>query len=227
MNQEDLRHRLNKLRSAYNFLQATQVAQLAENLNAFKERVEEARIEGAWQKRDANLFTVLGCSHNEQVHSNLLAWLLDPDGSHGIGAQFLRGLIKATHPNKMSQLDFRGPVTVHREKQIEGDRPDLVVLGKNWILLIENKIRHYECEAQTVRYASRWKAKVAHNNRKLLLVFLTLDGCKPMSEEFIPISYKAIGEILSCIRFGPAAAFLIEAFKDHISNHFEESYAQQ
>lgn len=37
-----------------------------------------------------NIFDVLKSAHNEIRHSNVLAWLLDPLASHGMGDLFLR-----------------------------------------------------------------------------------------------------------------------------------------
>jgi len=37
-----------------------------------------------------NIFDVLKVSHAELRHSNMLAWLLDPAGSHGLGDAFVR-----------------------------------------------------------------------------------------------------------------------------------------
>src|SRR5687768_4176985 len=40
--------------------------------------------------RRFNIFRVLRCEHGEIRHSNMLAWLLKPDESHGLGDSFLR-----------------------------------------------------------------------------------------------------------------------------------------
>ena len=40
-----------------------------------------------------NLFDVLGIWHRELQHSWVIAWLLDPRGSHGLGGYFLRAFL--------------------------------------------------------------------------------------------------------------------------------------
>ncbi|EAY27965.1 PD-(D/E)XK nuclease family protein [Microscilla marina] len=50
-----------------------------------------------------NLFEVLGVDTQTQQHSNFIAWLLDPKGSHGIGQFFLKQLI--THFHYLSKPD--------------------------------------------------------------------------------------------------------------------------
>ena len=37
-----------------------------------------------------NIFQVLRAAHHEIRHSNMLAWLLTPDESHGLGDRFFR-----------------------------------------------------------------------------------------------------------------------------------------
>ena len=40
-----------------------------------------------------NIFEVLGITNAEIRHSNFLAWLLDPNGNHGMGDKFLREFV--------------------------------------------------------------------------------------------------------------------------------------
>ena len=40
-----------------------------------------------------NSFEVLGITNAEIRHSNFLAWLLDPNGNHGMGDKFLREFV--------------------------------------------------------------------------------------------------------------------------------------
>ena len=41
-----------------------------------------------------NLFDVLKVSKKEIYHSNMLAWLLDPNENHGLGEAFLKGILQ-------------------------------------------------------------------------------------------------------------------------------------
>ena len=46
-----------------------------------------------------NVFRVLRADRNELRHSNMLAWLFNPDESHGLGDMFLRGWLMGTLQN--------------------------------------------------------------------------------------------------------------------------------
>ncbi|MEI3416245.1 MAG: PD-(D/E)XK nuclease family protein [Christensenellaceae bacterium] len=48
-----------------------------------------------WTKR-FNLFDILKITRTEIRHSNMLAWLLNPNENHGLGDRVLRGLIRQT-----------------------------------------------------------------------------------------------------------------------------------
>ena len=45
-------------------------------------------------RSEFDALTFLGLSASEAVHSKILAWLLDPRGSHGAGDRFLRGFLR-------------------------------------------------------------------------------------------------------------------------------------
>lgn len=53
-----------------------------------------------------NPFTILGIERREIRHSNMLAWLFDPKGSHGMGDAMLRGLIDFLVKSGEKQLDY-------------------------------------------------------------------------------------------------------------------------
>ena len=101
------------------------------------------------QQRELDLFQVLRVQDSELVHSNFLAWLLDPEGTHAIGSNFLRGFlecsIRAAHerdirvvPNDtINSIDWSG-TEVLREWQFI----DILVLNRKarFACAIENKI---------------------------------------------------------------------------------------
>ena len=46
-----------------------------------------------WTSR-FNIFDVLRATRAEIRHSNMIAWLLDPSGNHGLSDKFLEGLLR-------------------------------------------------------------------------------------------------------------------------------------
>ena len=174
--------------------------------------VKDSRERGVWRKTYFNLFATLGYQRLEETHSNILAWLLNPEEAHGLGDVFLRTFVKRVFDK---ELPVCFPVKVIRERQEGEDRPDIVVEGNNWWLVIENKIDSTEQEKQTKRYAKRWriKGKIGEN---VFFAFLTPSGRSPESGDFKAVSYRLIRELLESMHFQGDSNFLIRHFINHI-----------
>lgn len=91
-----------------------------------------------------NLLSILGLSTFELKHSAIIANLLDPQGSHGCGDAFLRAFFDvlaipypwAGDEQITSRREvYAGPVT-----DSTGGRIDILISGKSYGLIIENKI---------------------------------------------------------------------------------------
>ena len=146
-----------------------------------------------------NIFEILKVARDEEVHSNFLAWLLNPNESHGYGTfplqQFLRliALAAKTYPcNKGIDAQFLdklliGTKTVasayiQREKKIKNKkRIDLLLEvrfeddGKTLPVIIENKVKSDEHGDQTNDYHD-WGINEYANSEKYetpLFVFLS------------------------------------------------------
>lgn len=84
-----------------------------------------------------NIFEVLGITNAEIRHSNFLAWLLDPNGNHGMGDKFLREFV-----SKLGQREVVPEnVTVCIVRR-EWQHIDLLVLcqKEKYLLCVENKV---------------------------------------------------------------------------------------
>ena len=107
-----------------------------------------------------NIFKVLRIEQAEIRHSNVMAWLLDPQESHGLGQAFLRRVLSTilldnesstvnltpAHVELMNMLD----VEVRREwKDI-----DLLALSlsNQWVILVENKLKSKANKRQLIKY---------------------------------------------------------------------------
>jgi len=107
-----------------------------------------------------NIFKALRIEKAEIRHSNVMAWLLNPQESHGLGQAFLRRVLSTilldnesstinltpSHVELMNMLD----VEVRREwKNI-----DLLAFSesKKWVLLVENKIKAKATKRQLQKY---------------------------------------------------------------------------
>lgn len=125
---------------------------------------------------DFNIFSIMSMESDEVfTHSALLAELLNPNGSHGLGCKPLEMFIEKVLEGKyrMNHLDAICKKEVHlgftNEDKTEGGRVDILVkdLAGN-VIIIENKIYAAEQLNQLARY------KKQYPNAELL--YLTLDG---------------------------------------------------
>jgi hypothetical protein len=161
-----------------------------------------------------NVFRALKIEHEEIRHSNTLAWLLDPQESHGLDDIVLRRIlsnilleagaerseslgISAAQVELMDLTD----VEVRREWQ---NIDVLVVIrqpdDKGIVLLIENKIYSGEGEGQLNRYRERVSKEFSKFT--LVPVFLTLEGEDADADEasaFIPYSHRQVRAVLEII----------------------------
>ncbi len=135
-----------------------------------------------------NLFRVLRAERVEIRHSNVLAWLLTPGESHGLGDSFLRRFLSRLLmenetleiPLTPAQIELMtlDDVEVYREWH----SIDIVARSaKNgWCLLVENKIESRESSGQLARYkeiVEQEFPRAAH-----IPVFLSLEGDDPSTE---------------------------------------------
>jgi hypothetical protein len=145
---------------------------------------EISRITG----RNFNMFDILGLSKNEvRLHSNIIAELLSPTGSHGQGTLYLNLFLNVLNEKKKSNqngndnsvvsLDTKTTkvsVELHIGKQTEeeGGRLDIICQDRNSNkIIIENKIHAPDQINQLLRY---------HNyDKNATLIYLNLYGGEP------------------------------------------------
>lgn len=106
-----------------------------------------------------NIFTILGVEHYEnKTHSNFIAELLDPEGSHLLGPVFLEEFISSIkHESKFSTKKAKVIKEFHiaKKSKDEGGRIDILIEDANKNLIsIENKIYAGDQENQLIRYTN-------------------------------------------------------------------------
>lgn len=156
-------------------------------LNMVSEVIRKERIQKEErQKRGEyfNIFSVLRLETKEvRLHSAFLAELLNPEGSHGLGKQFLELFLNmVVRKNKENFYFETENAKVHVEYYIgiisedkkSGGRIDLLIEdGKGNAIIIENKINAGDQEYQLLRYNNFAKDKYKSNYK---LLYLTKDG---------------------------------------------------
>ena len=112
---------------------------------------------------DFNAFVVLGIHHHEIRHSNVLAWLLDPSGTHGLGDYFLKQFLsQASSIARSLEIPTVTPVDIDvwdlsdTLVRREEDRLDISLVNESqqFVCVIENKVLSGEHSQQLSRYRS-------------------------------------------------------------------------
>lgn len=148
---------------------------LKELLHHFKDIMPDAR-KGAFH---CDPWEVACLGSDEVRNSAVLAWLLNPRGSHGIGDIALKALLTALEPLK-SLKDTGKFCHMRTESNPTGEvanRVDIEIDSENFYLIIEVKINAVEGDKQIERYGEI--AKSRSYGRPWALLFLTLQGAKP------------------------------------------------
>ena len=175
-------------------------AQMA--LEAFMRHPDLERLEQLLQRpRMFNLFEMLDIVRQELRHSDILAFLLDPEEMHGLGATFTRALLSralgaggqnaVVHEINLAECVFE-PVLVLREWEFI----DVLLLSPadQLIVIIENKIDTSEHSNQLTRYYDLVTRR--YPSLVVLGLYLTPEGDLPAhpldQERYIAIGYDVV-----------------------------------
>jgi hypothetical protein len=108
----------------------------------------------------------------------MLANLLDPRGTHGQGAVFLELFLKTFGCEAFGICDDARVALESRTEVLEGDlrRMDIEILGRDFVLAIENKLA---ADDQPDQIADYLRAIAQRSKRHTRLLYLTVDGRRP------------------------------------------------
>lgn len=179
---------------------------LRRKLDAFL--VDNAELEALNSRLGAfNIFRVLRVERAEIRHSNVLAWLLNPNENHGLGDRFLRRflsrLLMENESVQVSLTPARVELMEFADTEVlrEWNRIDIFVRSRkeNWCLLIENKVGSRESPTQLKRYRSLVSSEMP-KNADVIPVFLTPEGDEPSeggkAAGYVPLSYAQVLELV-------------------------------
>ena len=127
---------------------------------------------GRWVTGPSDFLNIIGRARDENTHSRMLAWLLNPTGRHGLGFGLVKRLVE--HCTGKPML---APVAVRRvafSQWRKGREADIVVWGQNFTLVIENKVDAPEGSNQCDDLYKHFK-----DENMPLFLFLTKDGRCP------------------------------------------------
>ncbi len=148
-----------------------------------------------------NIFEAVGAVRQELRHSDFLGFLLDPHQNHGLGQSFLKrflqgALLAADKPPisaiDLDLMDLDGAFVLREWRNI-----DILIdasESNNLVVLIENKIGSGEHSGQLGRYLRDIRGQFPA--AILLPIFLTPDGDEPSADDYLPVSYETVAEVL-------------------------------
>ena len=154
-----------------------------------------------------NTFRVLGIEDMGIRHSNMLAWLLTPNESHGLRDQFLRRYLM--HVSNDTENDFLEPVEID-SVQIFGVEVlrewrnidlliDLDTSDGKWLVIIENKVNSKQHSNQLKRY--REIVEQAYPDYDKFYLLLSKHREDPDDAAYVSSSYELVHRALkSCIK---------------------------
>ncbi|MCC6680633.1 MAG: PD-(D/E)XK nuclease family protein [Phycisphaeraceae bacterium] len=173
-----------------------------------------------------SIFDALGIVNNEIRHSNFLAWLLDPNESHGLGGLFLKAvlmdLLRQTDPEQrlFSPIQLDGGELRGVQVRREWNHIDLLITcdDPSFVIAIENKIYSSEHTNQLARYQkiiTEIPDLAKHEQRQF--VYLTREGDEPSEDDWTVYSYADLHRVLSKVRAasGDQMGDDVRTFLDH------------
>lgn len=219
-------------------MEHTRFTQISEELLLSSEFQE---LSAKLEFHEPNLWHILRISRKEILMSRFLAWLLDPRTNHSFKDQFLKKLVVQTlqteggRGSRLTPVDVLvmdlSNVEVETEHRVGNRLYDIVVFSpdedtdrdKRFLCIIENKIDAKEGYEQTNDYyQTSLVAFPAEEYPHRVYIYLSPDGDLPKNEEFIPLSYQAILQVIRELLknsqpITETERYLLQQFQENIS----------
>ena len=156
------------------------------------------------EKTSFNIFDVLKISRTEIRHSNVLAWLLDPNGNHGYSQGFLArlnshiardGFVSENDVFKLLTMKYSDIVVLREWQNI-----DILIESRDekYVLCIENKVDTQDHSGQLDKYYNIVEEK--YKDYTKVYLYLTPEGIAPLQDSNSAwgcIKYATIIDIIS------------------------------
>lgn len=152
-----------------------------------------------------NPIEVMRMSNQEIRHSNILAWLLDPSETHGLGDRFLKSFLAKALQGEyvkggLSSIDIIQADLRDIEIKREWNNIDILILStkNNFAIVLENKFKSKQHNGQLKKYIDKIEYIYRDDfpNIKIKGIFLTLYDEQPEDLSYATIGYDSICEIL-------------------------------
>ena len=171
-----------------------------------------------------NLFDVLKISRVEIRHSNILAWLLNPNENHGLGDGVLRGFIQYVVTASSDKKDVFATLLMDCHDfsvQREWHSIDIIAIspGEQFVLCIENKIGTGEHGDQLNRY--RKTVEELYPQYRKMYIYLSPEGGEASDpDNWCSMGYEDVLSIIENVshkvKLLPEVTLLIDNYIDTI-----------
>lgn len=136
-----------------------------------------------------NPFDVLKIARTEIRHSNMLAWLLDPNENHGFGPRISAALISFIIRNGMVNYDVAVSLLTKKHNDIVVKREwksiDILIESREgkYVICIENKVDTQDHSNQLNRYYETIQETESYQDFVKIFLYLTPDGLTPNNDK--------------------------------------------
>jgi len=135
---------------------------------------------------DFNIFSMLGRGYNENVFSDIIADMLDPEGSHGQKMIFLEAFLDRIQNKNVKKREIKNRHIefirkIRREEGTEENRRIDIYMEfhDGFLLVIENKIDAGDQPKQVEHYISEIRSRKGGNRNDFYFIYLSPDGHNP------------------------------------------------
>ena len=189
-----LKHELEIFGNEIANIERREITENAGTLQDFSAKLREI------ERKEFSFLKTFGIEENEFVHSNFLAWLLNPLEDHGLGPLFVKKFLNLMEQKvgedslNLSRLNF-SDIMIERETSSENSRLDIRFIDvlENFQCVIENKIFSREGTDQTNRLYQDFHERYPNE----LFIFLTLNGIEEAeNKNFKSLTYNELQPIL-------------------------------
>ena len=145
-----------------------------------------------------NMFRICGVNHYENIHSAIIAELLNPQGTHSLKSDLLEAFLSLIDKDFVP-TDFNpSNATVYTEYTTDKGRIDILIKDANKnALIIENKIYAADQYEQLTRYEQFAKKEF----KAYQIYYLTLWGNEPSLQSGEGVNYLTISYADTIIRW--------------------------
>lgn len=149
-----------------------------------------------------NIFEILQVQHYEIRHSNFLAWLLDPNGNHGLGDAFLKHFLLDVLKDERSVNKKVSDINKLKNQKCivyrELENIDLVIAFDDLVIAIENKVKSKEHSDQLKKYIKVIEDRFV--GKDAVFVYLTPSATSAsLPDKYINYGYDSIVQYLTSI----------------------------